>query len=256
MSWSSVPCAEEAWSAKESFDDTTGVMSAEVTLRCDWLDRHDLVSDICGNRMAWPHGAPALVPRAAGASIALPNQAYDLVDDQQILYRDALVTIHFTTRLEELVTESLEPTSEFITLDHRYFRWGSNAGDLLQEQEAPGYLMKGLQLVRSETDVSDTEIGSYITDLVGCVNQDAYTSSWLGGLTFAPETLLFVPPVLNRKTTSLNSVKYDLTKKFSYKPQGWNTWLRSKTGLWTAIYIAGGAQLKPYVPASFAGVLV
>lgn len=262
--WSDViSCAEEADSQQESYDEDRGLMSASVTLRCAYADRHLLVADICGNRKAWIKGAAGVTPKAASASIKpvlSPDQTM-AVDGQILVYLEALVTINFNTKITELASESIEPTAEFLTLDHKWFRWGPIPGsgfpdyNVLREEEAPGKLMRGINFVRNDIDVSGP-LDSAIVDNVGCVNSDTVTWSLLG-FTSAPETLLYAPPSITYKIDSSNVTKYNVTRKFTYKPEGWNVYYRAATGNYQPIYIAGTVTpYKSYTPTVFAGSIL
>lgn len=253
--FSAIPCCEEAGTAQENYAEITGIMTASVTLRCAYLDRHALANDIISNRREWPKGGFVL-PRAHSAAIVpvlTPATAEPVEAGQEVRYAEALVTINYSSVITDLITHSIEPTAEFITLDYRRFRWGAADGLSLAEEEAPGFLLRGLNLVVTEFEVLPPLPGSLIS-LPGSVNNAALSSALLG-LSFGAETLLFAPPVVNMSRNSLGQVKTQLTKKFTYKPQGWNKYYRSVTNSWESIYIAGGAEYKNYPPASFAGLL-
>lgn len=251
---SSIACYEVAGSPSENYDDPRGVMKASVQLQCAWSDRHALVRDICGNRLDWPHSTGGPVPKAATASIA-PMLTPDspAADGQSIKYGQALVTINYTTEIVDLITEAIEPTAEFITLDYRRFRWGANDGPVLTEDEAPGLLVRGINFVRTELQVQ-LPIPDAVFDLVGYVNSDPYSGSVIEK-TFAAETLLYAPPSINVGFNSSGQHSAQVTKKFTYKPQGWNKFFRPLTNSWVDIYVAGGAIFKSYTPTVFTGQL-
>jgi len=267
-------CAEEAGSMKEDFDDEHGLMKASVTLRCAYADRHALVANIVGNRRPWPKGSPGPVPLASTASI-VPVMTPGLASgDELIVYGESLVTINYNTKIVDQFSESIEPTSEFLTLDHRWFRWspysgpigiqvgtGSGADTIVftdydppREEEAPGRQMRGINFVR--TDFNQVTVPQEIVDYTGCVNSDTVTWSLLG-LTSDPETLLYLPPSITTKVDSSNTRKFDITKKFNYNPNGFNKYFRAATGNFQYIYVAGTTTIfKSYPPAVFAGVLL
>lgn len=240
---STVDCAEEAGSVSENYDDARGVMKASVQLRCAWADRHDLVADICGNRLAWPKGAAGLVPTAATAGIVpvMTPGTPEAGDQQEVIYGEALVTINYTTEFVDVVSEAIEPTTEFLTLDYRGFRWGSGSGLQLREEEAPGKLVRGINFVRNEVD--KTSLPSNLLSFIGHCNQSAVVGSILN-LTFPAETLLYAPPSINYKKDSSGAVKFDITKKFTYNEQTWNKFFRPQIGVYQRIYAAGSST--PY----------
>lgn len=237
--WSStVNCAEENGSQSESYDDERGIMKASVQLRCAYSDRHLLVADICGNRRAWPKGSAGPAPLAATASI-VPVQSPDPLgaeSDGTIVYAEALVTINYTTEIKDVVSESLEPTAEFLTLDARGFRWGSGSGTQVKDEEAPGVLVRGLNFVRSELD--KTTLDADLLSLVGYVNDSPVTGTILS-LTFASETLLYAPPSITYKKDSAGGTKFDVTKKFTWSQHGWNYYYRAAVGSYQRIYPQG-----------------
>jgi hypothetical protein len=174
---------------------------------------------------------------------------------------DALVTINYSTKEpEELIAESLEPTAEFITLDYRRFRWGAANGDPVLEGEAPGKLLHGLNLVRTYYKIANPPAA--ILTLPGSVNNGAYNSSLLG-LTFPVETLLFQPPQLSRKIDTEGAKKWDMTLKFTFKPEGWNKFWRAKTQQFERFWIVStdgygvdvGVQYNMYPLKDFSSLL-
>lgn len=253
--------SEEAGTATESYDEDRGLMNASVTLRCAYGDRHVLAGDICGNLRAWPKGAAGLVPVARGASIVMaqPLQGGSVTGGGQLIPYDALVTIHYTTKNQEVVTESYEPFVQSLRLDYRLFSMGylGAGGRLLKEDEAPGVLYRGINFVRNELFVIPP-LSDDLLDLVGCVNSEPYYSTFMGRM-FDAGTLLYCPPTINRKYTSIGDIKYDLTKKFTYQPQGWNTFYDAITNSWQQIYYIDAASVDDpflvYPEESFANIL-
>jgi len=249
---SAAPCAEEINSCNEAYDDERGLMTASVTLRCAWGDRHTIASDILFNHRPWPKGTASLTPLAYGAGIAPASDQAGAISGQMIMPTDALVTIHYSTKKVELITESLEPTTEFVNLPPEFFTWSD--GTALDDDEAPGVLKRGLNLTRTELYVNPPLTNDLIT-LPGSVNVAAFTSG-LTGWTFDAETLLFAPPVINSKYNSIGDLQFDMVKRFTYNPNGWNTYYRADTGTWQRILLkaTGGAVLS-YPLADFSNIL-
>jgi hypothetical protein len=254
--FSTVACAEEAYTRQERYDAESG-LAASVVLRCAYSNRHLLAADILMNRYAWPFGGWSVAPRASSAAIVAERQSGGPADGQAMNYTgDALVTVNYTTgkagdpTSEDLISESLELTAEFITQDHRNFTWGNVAGgDPLTEQEAPGKQKKSLSLVRTFFQLPSIPVS--ILDLPGSSNDDDYTSALLG-LTFPEETLLFVPMGMSRTIKSNGTAGWNLTISFPYQPGGWNKHWRAKTGLNTAIWNKNlGAVHKNFPPDDF-----
>jgi hypothetical protein len=247
--FSAVDCVEEHVTRNEDYD-VEGGFSASVTVRCAWLDRFTLMADVIGRQ--WPDSAAAWCNSIG----CVPDKTNYTVSGQEIVYSDALVTLKYGTKVKDLFSDSLEPTAEFITADHKQFRWTAATGVPLLEAEAPGYLMRSCNLVR--TLYQRPSIPADILDLVGTSNSAAYTSSTLG-LTFGIEKLMFQPPTLNRAYKTNGTEGWTITVKFAYKPQTWNKFWRAAAGGgvggWDTIYHVSGGQYKPHPPSSFANYL-
>lgn len=234
--WSGVDCAEEFGTAEESYEEELGLMSASVTLRCRYSERHALAADICGNRRPWPKGAFGITPHAAQASIRMAQNAGTAnLFTGLITSLEALVTVHYSTRNEDVITESIEPVAMFVPLSARRFLWES--GQVVTEDEHPGALVNMINFVRSEMYVQPP-LPQSLLDLMGTCNNAPITSSLLQGFVFPEETLLYQPPVITRKISSVGSQQYDIVKKWTYQPQGWNKYLRSSTGNYERMLIA------------------
>lgn len=246
--YSSVPCSEEYDSRSENAErgtskDSPPSASATVVLRCAWGDRWALIEDILGNLRSYPDEPLCVAKNVSGVKGVGVGQ----VDGQAQNYEHALVTVNYSTLTSqekeeqeqegvEIFTERLEPTAEFITLDHKLFQWGDsndNAEDL-EEGEAPGKLQRGLALCRDWKNLRFPP--PEILDLVGHCNEDGYFSRILG-LYFEAETLLYVPPQMQRAIRTDEVEAFSAGMKFMFKPQGWNKFWRAKTQTWERIYL-------------------
>lgn len=247
--WSTVPCVEEYNTRDEQY--TENGFNAKVTLRCAYANRHALVQDMLFiSRPAWGGALIGAYPTTASIALAGEGQS---ADGLSFTYSESLVTVTFSSAAEQqLISESLEPTAEFQVLDHTMFRWDSANGDLLDESEAPGRLIRGLNLVRTLYKVPS--IPGSVLGAVGGVNNTAYSSGLLG-LTFDAETLLYTPPTMNRTITTTGTQGWDITLKFRYQPEGWNRFWRASKMQYQKIYIAGGGQYRNYPLKAFAGLL-
>lgn len=253
--YSAVDCAEEHASVSESMNLTEGV-AAQVTLRCAFADRFLLMADLLGNSRVWPNGG-FVIPPVAATCASKPFPAQYLTIGQACVYEYALVEVNYSHKIVDLISESLEPTAEFVTVDHRQFRWNTALGPVLLEGEAPGLLVKGCNLVRTFYQLPS--LPTDMLDLVGTCNSAPYVSTLLG-VPFAAETLLFQPPTMNRTFTTTGTNGWTLQTKFAYKKQGWNKFWRaaanSGQGAWENIWhINGTAAYKPYAPDDFSGYL-
>lgn len=248
-SYSSVACAEVHGTQQENWG--TDGFSASVVLQCAWNLRHALMADLLAYARAWPHGSFTDPPRARTCS-CVPDGAAFSEDGQAVNYTyDALVTVNYSTsspetKDDQLVSESLEPNAEFLRLDFRRFRWGSQTGDPILEDEAPGKLLKSLNLVRTHYQVAGP-LPTALLSLIGSTNNAAYTST-LVDLTFEQDTLLYNPPSLSRTITTGGAKAWTIRMKFSHKPQGWNKFWRSKTQSYESIYEVGSASAYENYP--------
>lgn len=256
--YSVVACAEEHATISEDMGRLSGV-AAKVTLRCAWDDRFLLMADLIGNNRVWPNGGFVIPPMVQSCG-AVPDHGAYITVGQACVYEHALVTVNYSHNIVDVFSESLEPTAEFITVDHKQFRWGAADGEVLLEGEAPGFLLRSCNLVRTLYNLPS--LPADILSLVGMSNDDDYTSTLLG-LTFPEETLLFQPPMPSRTFTTTGTTGWTLQMKFSSKPQGWNKFWRGsilgvnpgEVGNWDEIYHINGGLYKPHPPADFSAYL-
>lgn len=245
-----VTCYEEHGTASEDYS-IKDAPSASVKLRCAWADRYALVQDLLSYQRPWPYW-PGLdyVPLANVCKIE-PFPSAAVQNGQGMDYEDALITVTYSTLAMDLVSEELEPTVEFMQLDHRQFCWGAPDGPPLTAQEAPGVQQRGMNLVRTRYLV--VEIPPAVLLTYGCCNASFYTSPILG-LTFNPQTLLYMPPHTARTIRSDGTDGWTVTMKFVVKPQGWNVYWNAKLQEWSPIFVRGGLPYFNYPLADFTGL--
>jgi len=246
---STVTCTEVHGTRSEGRDrDGNGTVS--VTLQCAWTDRWSLADDIVGNQLAYPDAANLFGKSASIRPLASQGAA----SSQSIEYTDALVTITYANldpsegeeSGEDLLSESLEPTAEFMTLDYHDFIWSDDSSPL-KEGEAPGKLILGLEYQR--TLYKQTSIPGSVLTLPGHVNSNSVTASTLG-LTFPAGTLLYKCPTLNRTITSDGEYRWTINYKYSVRYTGWNKYWRASSGAWAEIKTKAGATYKSYPEAA------
>lgn len=249
------PCSELPETMSEEYDNENGLMTSSVTLRCAYADRHTVAGDICANRRLWPKGAYGIVPKASRASIKAEfNVGSFTSGSQMFIPQTALVTIYYSTQTADIITESVEPIAQSTILDHKLFAWGSANGEMVTEEEAPGMLVRGMNLVRNSYYVQ-LPLDPNLLIMNGFVNNAAFSSTLLG-LTFDVETLLFGPPVINRKINSNGVQQFDVTKKWSWQPSGWNTYWRARDQSWQQMYVRQTGQVyKQYEPGDMSSLL-
>lgn len=260
VTYSTVACAEVSHSVSENA--TENGPNARVQLRCAWAVRAALVADIVGNLKEYPR-VPGCKAYAQSASVTPAPGGETILDGQGNIYDEAIVTVNYSqlktgsgggdTQNGQLFSESLEPSAEFTTLNHKDFRWGSATGDELEPQEAPGKLQIGMDYVLTRYNV--TSIPAAILNNVGTVNASAI-SSYLLGLNFAAETALLCPVTPNRQIDASGTGKWTLPVRFSIKPSGWNRFWRAKTQSYEEIWLADGGVYKSYPLSNMASLLL
>ena len=229
MSYSPVECDEIHGTYSE--DISLSSHTASVQLRVPWGNRYLLVNDLLLNRRRWPTNFGLIANSCA--ITPFPSQG-STGGGQVINYNDfAIVSVNYGAAGSDntpddpvdLVSEELEPTAEFQTLDYRKFVWLTAGGDRirpLKEDEAPGRLLRGLNLVR--TLYNRSAVPASVLTLPGTCNDRKYTSRLLG-IEFDKETLLFTPPRQSRTVTTDGVGKWTLQTRFQINPNGWNrTW--------------------------------
>ena len=261
---------EVSGSPVETFTDR-GFEAARI-LECAFADRMTLAGQLRGgNRLMggvsvytrpqrYPHYQAAVVDEVRvepfGATVAGDSAlatAYELAR-LSVTYR---VPEYGWAGLAEqtLVSESLEPVVEFLTLPHEQFYWDEQASEPLSESEAPGKLVRMLDWVY--TCHQALAVPAATLSLVGKVNDVEITSVTLG-VSFPAQTLLYNPPHLEREITTEGAKAWRLTYRFTYRPETWNKFPRRGRGSMQTIYVkdgGGSAAFLPYEPADFSAIM-
>lgn len=232
----------------------------QVTLSCAWNQRYNLIADVLGNRRVWPYFSGANAPRALSATMSPRSVTGTKVpgSPQLLVYEKARVRFTYgqiqvgptNPQPGELaydaISETMEPTVEFMNLDHKLFKWGSATGTPLLRDESPGRQVARMKIVRTYYGLPS--IPSEILTLLGKCN-DSAVSSQLLGLTFPAQTLLVGSPRPTRNIKSDGTYVFTLTTSFSYKQEGWNKFYRSDTNDYESIYDKDGI-VEPYPPTN------
>jgi len=200
--------------------------SATRRLKCAWASRKTLAEELLETEYPLIADTSAYCRQVS----ITPHPGKNTGSGDESAYDYAIVTATWeTSEIEDLVSESLEPTAEFERLDHKLFRWENADGDALEKDEAPGRLIRGLEYVK--TRYKQASVPAAALSLIGCVNQAAVSpvTPGLTGLSFAAETLLYQPPMLNRTIKTDGTGLWTITYRFTYRPnwdgataRGWN----------------------------------
>ena len=259
-----VDCHEMNGSPVENWSDEAG-LDATVTLKCLWADRYTLVNDLLSNTKVYPH-EPSSLARAMSAGIT-PFSAKVMSDGQGTTYELAVVTVNYRNVVYDgtdpeniqIFADSLEPNAEFQTLDHTLFEWSPETGPPavaardLKEKEAPGRLLISFDYVQTQYRVPG--IPSAYMNLVGHVN-DANVASSVLGLTFPTETLLWQPPKPQRSVNTVGDPWWTVTKRMSFKPEGWNKFWDAKEQTYRRMRVKDtGVQYDNFPLGDFSGVV-
>lgn len=249
---------EEFGSIKETIGDDN--QSASVVLRCPWVDRYAVMDNILANALAYPYRPDDGLGATSGAISPFSTAA--TADGSGLVYEDALLTVNFTSAKKndgsnediQIFSEAIDPTAEFITVPADDFRWGSDTGDKLKPDEAPGKLLVGLDYVLTYYNM--TSIPSAFFTLIDHCNASGVSSTFFG-YTFPAETLLYNTPSVSRSTTFSGTGKMTLKVRFTYKPTTWNKFWRSKTSSYEYMYHkdGGGSHYPNFPTGDFSGAL-
>ena len=237
---------EKAGSPKEYL--TSKEVVVERRLMCVWEDRLVLARELLGFWWGGIYYLPDMYLPQGNEKLY-----YVYADDVNIEpvisgpkvtgmgYEKALLTV--TYRLQDfyqvdddnvLITEHIEPASEFITLDREGLGFGTGADrkELKEENmEAPSKINRMIDWVY--TLHQQAWLFAYHFDLAGKVNNAVVRSRSLG-VTFPAETLLCGNPSASREITRAGNYSWTITYRFTYKnegtiavPLGWNHFPRT-----------------------------
>ena len=260
---------EEIGPSPESDFSATGFAERRLLL-CDWADRMTLAQQLIGHvtldggTFYKPQSHPEFEEaRVTHVGIEPWGKTVDSGDPQRLAYAKARLNVDYGIRDDGtggtggdddpavLVTESLEPAVEFMTVPHEGLYWDAGKTLPLIEAEAPAWQFKTMDWVYTRHQVRT--IPSGVFSLVGCCN-DAVVYSYSLRHTFPAFTLLYNVPQLSRTLTALGWSVWEISFRFTYRPQGWNKF-RKADGAWSFMYDSGGDPFIMYPPSSFTVVL-
>ena len=248
----------ERWDANQA--NGSGI-TAERRLKCAWGDRYTLLREFLTPPGATyiHHGTNSVIRAVRGAVEPFPR-AKVVGTATQASYSDALISLYYGTgnysSTGELFSESIEPISEMLRLDHNKFRWktGGEAQTRLLPDEAPSTPRRYINYVVTRYHLAAVPVEALA--LLDTVNATSIQSpEW--GFTFDPGTLLFGTPDINRRVrTDLTTMGYDVSYRWAYNPGGWNKFYRPDIQAYDSLVLRStGDVFKPFPEAYFGGLI-
>ncbi len=252
--YSSVDC----WEIRDTATQQIGNegTTASVELGCTWANRFSLASDLMANRRVWPYTVGTGAPRVSnitsirgfGESTVQPASSDQLFDWDEARLEVEYAPLAGTVGSEDydLAIETLEGEAAGVRLSDNGFYWptggtGPSGTTPIEPGEAPVKEFYPARLVREYIGIA--AIPPAALDLVGTVNQAAYTSTILG-YTFPAETLRLNYPFATRTIRASGASGWNLQLSMTYVKQGHNKfWRQNKqsvagfTGDWEVLNV-------------------
>ncbi|HAI11072.1 MAG TPA: hypothetical protein DCM28_05165 [Phycisphaerales bacterium] len=249
----------------------------QVTRRfkCPWSRRHKLARQFKAKQgIAYKYNVAARVTDVAiDPFFDNEGKVDENPNPREITYSDALLTVTYRTPdgytvidsddPETLITENVDDWTEFLTISGRRLWWGSEGSDTvvgpfqprpLGDEASPGMLITGMTWKITRYEV--LSVPQVWRDLNGYVNSDELYSRTLG-MTFAPETLLYMPMTMQRTITSDGLKAWTVTQTMSHRLTGWNSFYDPKRAGWFPVYTPPVGENKEqdqnriYTPTTF-----
>ena len=263
--YSTVDCGEVSHTDDMS---NTGQWTPSATLSVPYANRYDLINDILGNHRIFPHAdGLAHGPRAVTASIENIGELPPTAASPQLRnYDKSHVTfgyapIQLSTDPDSpftAFTEVITPSIDFIRLDHKRFIWSN--GKSLKKDETNALPLSRLKFTRTYFNFTGAIPSAFLTAQATC-NSGSIFSPILG-LTFGDQTLAFAPEQVNHSISSDGSTTKSVSVSFHYRQEGWNNFFNFDTQQYERMHTRNpgasdqvGAQVEPYAPISYAGLL-
>lgn len=220
-------------------------------LRCAWTDRAQLIEELSQTaNLSWPYdNGPSDALARYAADFPVGKQGVDPGDASLATYEEAEVIVKYYTKGPQLIggatliSERLQPYAIAERFAAGPLRWGSNAGDPLLERESPPFLMYGLEYICRYHGLLG--VPGWVLARVGTCNSNI-VGTYILGLSFAAETLLYLPPTVEDTVSMARLTTFDVTVRYKYHPAGWNKLRRQTTGEYLDVYVAGGDRLIRY----------
>lgn len=241
--------------------------AAERKLVCAWGDRQTLANEILstGNNVYPYNSSGALVSHVPRIRPLVNGKETQGAQVHMADYELAVVTVNYSTKGRitgvtpggNLISEWMSTGSTFKTLDRTQLAWAANDGEPLKPGEGLDKIepVGNYVLLYNSLPVLP---GSVLTQ-PGTVN-NAGVSTYLLGLTFAAETLLYMGSNITRSLNALGVTAFQVRHKFRYKANadefgvhGWNYFWNTATNKYEQVFVAGagGVRVKPFTPVAF-----
>ncbi len=189
------------------------------------------------------------------------------VDTQVAEYNDATLVVRYESpefsvnpdAAIPLISESIEPTSEFLTLSHENIFWDNAQARPVQGTEPPARLIHMFDWVYTIHRLP--YIPPALIYLTGYVNSNTIYSRSLN-MYFAPEVLLLGNPSMSREYTSLGLTMWSITVRMTARETGWNNFPEAKNVdsngniWWGHLYDDSGVMMHPYPLADFSNIII
>lgn len=224
---------------------TQDAFTAERLLICAWDDRDEVVAEMAANGgQLYPY-KPWMGARSVGASAVGYGTMKGEASPGLGYYDEAAVTVYYSTSAPTMVStggayvsESIEPSAEYLQVDYEDFRWGSSSGTEAKPSEAPTKLIPGIDYILTFHRVMYIpDAANTLVDYCNAGPVSAYTLR----RTFPAETLLYRGYTASRDLGGGSSMTWKYSLRFSYRPAGWNTFWRAETGTFEPIYHVNGS---------------
>ena len=159
-----------------------------------------------------------------------------------------------------LATETIEPVTEFITLDNGKLYWDVSQNEKVEDIETPSFVTRMFDWVFTMHQMPYVPLN--LLNLVGSVNETRVYSDTFGFF-FNPETLLMGQPSIAREykiNTGARGIPFTVTVRMTARSRTWNVFPKA-SGLvsgsmeWSNIYDDSGNRYRPYPLAEFNGVI-
>lgn len=239
------------------------------TLRCAYEDRMTLARQLNGYvESGVLHLAHKYEPRFSDVDLDYVYCQSVTIDPFEGLsksgvtngwYKYAKLTVNYGTidRNEvgtTYVTETLQPASEFLTLDRTLY-WDSGQAEAVESSQSPGIL---ISMTEWQYTVHGLEIPpAAVIDLPGKVNVATVYSEALD-YTFPAGTLLCGNPTMTRQFTTFGTTSWTVTFRFMYRRYGWQFIPRpdGSGGVeFVRLYDSGGNTVPLYETGDFSVIV-